>query len=237
MSNLSDPDVVRREYETEQGLAARKAAYANAAGPNAPQLVFEAIAAANPARYLEVGCGEGELAARVQHEIGCEVVAVDQSERMVELTRERGVDARVGDVQDLPFADGEFDCAAAAWMLYHVADIEQALDELARVLRRGGQLIAVTNYSDHLAELKQLIGREPSSPWGFRGEDARGLLRPRFASVEQIDAAGTVTFADRDAVLAYVRPSWALFGEEPVVPELTEPLVVRRRPVIFVCGK
>lgn len=234
---LDDPDVVRREYETETGLAARKAAYANAEGPNAPQLVFEAIAAASPARYLEVGCGEGELAARVQAELGSHVVAVDQSERMVQLTRERGVDARVGDVQDLPFDDGEFDCAVAAWMLYHVPDVEQALDELARVLRPGGRLVAVTNDSDHLAELKELVGREPSSAWGFRGEVAEGLLRPRFASVEKTDADGTVTFADRDAVLAYVRPSWALFGEEPVVPELTEPLVVRRRPVIFVATK
>jgi SAM-dependent methyltransferase len=237
LRRLDDPDVVRREYETEAGLAGRKAAYRNAEGPNAPQLVFEAIAAAKPSRYLEVGCGEGELAARVLHELGCNVVAIDQSERMVELTRARGVDARAGDVQDLPFADGEFDCAVAAWMLYHVADIERALDELERVLEPGGQLVAVTNYSDHLRELKELVGLEPSSAWGFRGEDAEGLLRPSFLSVEKIDADGTVTFADRDAVLAYVQPSKGLFGDELDVPEVTEPLVVRRRPVIFVARK
>jgi SAM-dependent methyltransferase len=236
-AELNDPDVVRREYETETGLAARKAAYRDAEGPNAPQLVFEAIAAAKPARYLEVGCGEGELAARVQAELECDVVAIDQSERMVELTRERGVDARVGDVQDLPFPGGEFDCAVAAWMLYHVPDVERALDELARVLRPGGRLVAVTNYSDHLAELKELVGREPSTAWPFRGEEAERLLRPRFVSVEKTDADGTVTFADRDAVLAYVRPSRVLFGDEPDVPQLAEPLVVRRRPVIFVATK
>lgn len=234
--SISDPDVVRQEYATEAGLAARKAAYANAEGPDAPELVFEAIAALTPSRYLEVGCGEGELAARVQTELRCGVVAIDQSERMVELTRARGVDARVGDVQDLPFGDAEFDCAVAAWMLYHVADVERALDELARVLEPGGRLIAITNHSDHLRELKELVGRASAS-WTFPGEEAEALLRPRFSSVDAIDAAGTVTFPDRDSVLAYVRPSVGLFGGEPDVPELSEPLVVRRRPVIFVATK
>lgn len=233
---LNDPDVVRREYADEKGLAARKAAYANAEGPNALELVFGAITDAAPSRYLEVGCGEGELAARVRQELGCEVVAIDQSERMVELTRARGVDARVGDVQDLPFGDGEFDCAVAAWMLYHVPDVERALDELARILRSGGRLVAVTNYSDHLQELKELVGRASTS-WAFPGEGAEAMLRPRFSSVEAVDARGTVTFRDRDSVLSYVRPSAGLFGGEPVVPELTEPLVVRRRPVIFVATK
>ena len=44
---------------------------------------------------------------------------------MVELARARGVDARVGDVQALPFEDESFDAALAAWMLYHVPDVER----------------------------------------------------------------------------------------------------------------
>jgi SAM-dependent methyltransferase len=237
VTRLDDPELVRREYATEAGLAARKGAYRNADGPDAPQLVFEVVAAGAPSRYLEVGCGEGELAARVQDELGCEVVAIDQSQRMVELTRGRGVDARRGDVQDLPFADGEFDCAVAAWMLYHVADVSRALGELARVLRPGGRLVAVTNYSDHLEELREFVGRPRQAAWGFAGEQAEDLLRRHFSSVEHVDADGTVTFADREAVLAYVKPSAGLFGGEPEVPELAEPLVVRRRPVIFVATK
>ena len=234
---LNDPEQVRREYATETGLTARKAAYQHAEGPNAQELVFQAIAAARPSRFLDVGCGEGELAARVQHELRAEVVAIDQSERMVELTRARGVDARVGDVQELPVADTAFDCAAAAWMLYHVPDVDQALDELARVLRVGGRLVAVTNYGDHLQELKELVGAPEGRFTTFRGEDAEPLLRARFANVERIDCSGTVTFPDRDAVLAYVRPSVELFGEVEDVRELEAPLVVRRRPVIFVATK
>jgi SAM-dependent methyltransferase len=237
MIRLNDPDTVAREYASEAGLAARRAAYTNAEGPDAPAMVFDAVAEVSPKRVLEVGCGMGQLAQRMHEELDAVVVAVDQSERMVELTRERGVDARVADVQKLPFGDGEFDCAVAAWMLYHVADVERALDELARVLRPAGRLVAVTNYSDHLRELRELVGQEPRTSWTFRGEEAEALLRTRFSAIEKIDAAGTVTFRDRDALLAYVLPSKQLFGGETEVPELTEPLVVRRRPVIFVATK
>jgi SAM-dependent methyltransferase len=234
---LNDPDLVQREYASEAGLEARRAAYRRAEGPDAPELVFAAVAEFAPGRLLEVGCGPGELSARVQEELGAEVVAVDISERMVELARGRGVDARLGDVQELPFADGEFDCAVAAWMLYHVPDVARALDELARVLRPGGRLVAVTNRLDHLKELRELVGLPERFFTSFSGENAEELLLGRFARVDARDAAGTVTFPDREAVLAYVRPSSAIFGSIGDVPELDAPLVVRRRPVIFVAEK
>src|SRR5207244_7586759 len=111
-----------------------------------------------PERVLEVGGGEGELAERIR-ELGVDVVGVDQSDRMVELQRSKGIDARVGDVQALPFADGEFDVGLAAWMLYHVPDLDRGLAELARVLKPGGRLVAVTNAEEHLQELWELARR------------------------------------------------------------------------------
>jgi SAM-dependent methyltransferase len=234
--SLHDPDVVEAEYSTEEGLLARRAAYEHATGPNAPEMAFEAVAEVAPRRYLEVGAGPGELAARVQRELGAEVIAVDVSARMVELARQRGVDARVGDVQELPFADATFDCAAAAWMLYHVADVPRALAELSRVLRPGGRLIAVTNYIDHLKELKDLLGVQQTS-WTFSGEEGETLLRQHFSRVEVRDARGDVTFPDREAVLAYVRASVALFEGRDAVPDFDGPLTVRRSPVVFVATK
>ncbi|MGH2932905.1 MAG: class I SAM-dependent methyltransferase [Gaiellaceae bacterium] len=235
--SLHDPDVVRSEYSTEAGLAARRAAYRDATGPDAREMAFEAVAEVAPRRYLEVGCGPGELAERVGSELGAEVVAVDTSARMVELARARGVDARVGDVQDLPFADASFDCAGAAWMLYHVPDVPRALGELARVLRPGGRLVAVTNHLSHLHELRELLGLPPASAWTFSGDNGEELLRRVFPHVETRDAAGGVTFPDRDAVLSYVRSSMTLFEGKDDVPAFDGPLTVRRSPVIFVAEK
>jgi SAM-dependent methyltransferase len=237
MRKLNDPEVVRLEYETEAGLAARRAAYADAEGPDAPGMVFDAVAEVSPKRVLEVGCGMGQLAQRLHEELDAEVVAIDQSERMVELTRERGVDARVADVQELPFGDGEFDVVVAAWMLYHVPDVERGLDEIVRVLGRNGRLVTATNHPDHLKELRAFVGVTRTGLETFDAHDAQRLLPSRFAHVEERDAAGSVTFADRDAVAAYVQPSLGLFGEISEIPALDEPLLVSRRPVIFVADK
>jgi SAM-dependent methyltransferase len=233
---LDDPAVVRAEYSTERGLEARRAAYRYSTGPDVPGMAFAAVAEVRPARVLEVGCGPGELSARIAQELGAEVVAVDISPRMVELSRARGVDARVGDVQGLSFADGSFDCAVAAWMLYHVPDVERGLAELARVLRPAGRLVAVTNYSDHLRELRDLLGVRPNAAGAFPGERAGALLRRHFASVEIREASGVVRFPDREAVVAYVEASISLFGTDRV-PEFAAPFEVRVRPVVLVAQK
>jgi ubiquinone/menaquinone biosynthesis C-methylase UbiE len=154
---IDEAAFVRAQYETEDNLRARKSAYVNAEGDDPREFAFEAVAEAAPRRVLEVGGGEGELAERIRDELGAEVIAVDQSERMVEIQRSKGIDARVGDVQKLLFADGEFDVVVAAWMLYHAPDLDRALAEVARVMKAGGRLVAVTNAIDHLQELWDLV--------------------------------------------------------------------------------
>ena len=231
---LNDPCLVRVEYATERGLEGRRAAYRYATGPDAPQMAFDAVAEVSPRRVLEVGCGPGELSARIRDEVGAEVVAVDSSPRMVELARGRGIDARFGEVQELEFGAGSFDCAVAAWMLYHVPDVERALAELARVLVPGGRLVAVTNAPDHLRELRELLGLPRRTPYTFDGANGEALLLRHFARVETRDGAGTIRFPDRDEVLGYVESSRALFDSDAELPPFDGELVVTRHPVVFV---
>jgi SAM-dependent methyltransferase len=237
VSALNDPERVREEYASETNYLARRAAYDYASGPNPVEFAFAAIEEAQPRCVLEAGCGPGELAERVQAELGAEVVAIDISPRMVELARARGVDARVGDVQEIPFGDGEFDCAVAAWMLYHVPDVPKALGELARVLEPGGRLVAVTNYRDHLQEARQLIGAPPRTFSAFSGENAEDLLREAFSTVECRAAAGEIRFPTRESVAQYVKGTQGLWGIDAEVPDLELPFVVRRRTAVLVATK
>lgn len=232
---LNDPRVVAAEYASERSLEGRRAAYRFSTGPDAPQMAFDAVAEIAPRRVLEVGCGPGELAARIQNELGADVVAVDISPRMVELARGRGVDARVGDVMELPFATGEFDCAVAAWMLYHVPDPDRALAELARVLTSRGRLVAVTNAPDHLRELRALLGLPTDrAAHPFSAANGEELLHRHFELVEVRDAAGTVRFPSRDEVVGYVEASRTLFATAAEVPPIGGELVVTIHPVVFV---
>lgn len=228
---LNDPDLVREEYSSESALAGRIAGYRFAEGPDAREVAFAAVAEAAPRRVLEVGCGQGWFSEWIQRELRCEVVAVDQSERMVELTRARGVDARIGDACALDFADRTFDVAVAAWMLYHVSDVDLALAELRRVLRPGGRLVAVTNSRDHLAELADLLGAErPEYP--FSAENGEDQLRRHFRTVERREAFGWIAFPSRAEAQEYVDHSIIWGGRQ--LPAFDGPLRVRRAPVIFV---
>ena len=231
---LDDPDLVSRESTSDCGLAGRIAGYRFAEGPDPREVLFGAIADVQPRRFIEIGCGQGWLSERVQRELGSDVVAVDQSEHMVELARRRGVDARVGDAESLPVAADEFDCAAAAWMLYHVGDVDRALRELARVLRGGGRLVAVTNSREHLRELAELLGVERPA-YSFSAENGAERLGRHFARVDRRDAWGWIAFPSRAEAQEFVDSSIVWRGRE--LPELDGPLRVRRAPTVFVADK
>jgi SAM-dependent methyltransferase len=230
---IDETAFVRAQYECEDNLRARKAAYANAEGDDPREFAFEAVAEAEPQQVLEVGGGEGELAERIRAELGAEVIGIDQSERMVEIQRSKGIDARVGDVQNLPFGDGEFDVVVAAWMLYHLPDLDRGLAEIARVLKAGGRLVAVTNAIDHLQELWDLAGRETSiREFTFRSENGEESLRRHFASVTRREALGW-TSMDEDAVRRF-GASWEDLGSLVTAGPFDEPLRVRRHSTIFI---
>jgi SAM-dependent methyltransferase len=231
---LHDPSFVREQYADETLLATRKRAHELGEGPDAREIVFAAVRKFRPNRILEVGCGEGELAERMVRELHAHVVAVDQSERMVELARARRIDTGLGDVQALDFDDETFDCAVAAWMLFHAQDVDRALAELARVLRRGGRLVAATNGPDHLTELYELLGAAPVES-RFDSANGRRLLLRHFETVERIDAPGWLVFPDRQSAQDYVDSLLRRSGH--VVPQVDGPIRARRTPTIFVAEK
>jgi SAM-dependent methyltransferase len=234
---LNDPDLVRREYEDESRFSVRQATWNSSTGPDAQDIVLEALREITPSRVLEVGPGKGELAERTARELGADVVAVDQSERMVELTRARGVEALVGDVQALPFEDGSFDAAVAAWMLYHVPDVDRAIAEIYRVLRPGGRLVAVTNSVENLIELWSLVSEGPKSDYAFGRENGEDVLRRSFSHVRRLDADGEVTFPDRESARTHLAASPTRGHLADRLPRFDGPLVARRRVSVFVADR
>jgi SAM-dependent methyltransferase len=229
----NDPDVVRREYADEAGLAGRASLWARAPGRQPQDVAFAELIAVAPTRALEVGCGRGEFAERVVR-AGVEIIATDQSPRMVELTAARGVPARLADVQQLPFPDDSFDAVIANFMLYHVPDLDRGLSEVARVLRPGGHLIAATNGRRQLAELWELVGRDLSDrDGGFTRENGERQLARHFGAVTRRDLDRTMPLGAaeiRDYISHSIRHRH-LVGS---VPDLTEPLLVTAAHSVFI---
>jgi ubiquinone/menaquinone biosynthesis C-methylase UbiE len=100
------------------------------------------LAEVEPGRALDAACGTGRHAA-VLAELGHQVVGVDASAAMLERARQnaRGVDLMPGELESLPLETGSVDLAVCSLALTHLADLEPALTEFARVVRPGGRIV------------------------------------------------------------------------------------------------
>ena len=204
--SVDDPAHVREQYADETRLQTRLSAWRPTADGRDP--VTESVRAVDPAQtgdadVLDVGCGTGATAERLAALPGVRLVAVDLSPRFVEMTAERGIDARHADIQQLPFDDDSFDVVHAGWMLYHVPDLDRGLAEVRRVLRPGGTLVAATNGDDHTAGLFRGAGAGPPV-LSFSSENGEDALTRHFHDVRRHDLETRAVFADHAAAQAYL---------------------------------
>lgn len=110
----------------------------------------DALSPADGETILDLGCGTGELLLDV-HEAapGAELLGVDVASRMLDLARAKSVDEEVpidlllGDAVRLPLADASIDGAITAFTLRNVPAVEPFFEEVHRVLRPGGRVVAL----------------------------------------------------------------------------------------------
>ncbi len=91
-------------------------------------------------RVLEVGCGQGHLTVRLA-ERGIDVVGIDANASAPEVSGSDRV--MYMKAEDLEFSDGEFDAIVSVHAIEHIPPLEQAMAEMARVLKPGGQALFV----------------------------------------------------------------------------------------------
>ena len=233
---LDNPVLVRWEYASEERLAKRNSMFrALVSGENPEDVAVATIVESKPQRVLDVGCGPGELTEHIARS-GAEVCGIDISPRMVELTRARGIAAQLADVEQLPFADRDFDCVFAGWVLYHVPDLDRAVSECARVLRPGGRLVATTYYEENLSELWDLVGEtEPRSALSFSRANGADVLARHFRRVEQRDIEAELVFPDAESIRGFIAATIDRAHLAPQVPaEIVGPFHATTRHALFV---
>jgi demethylmenaquinone methyltransferase/2-methoxy-6-polyprenyl-1,4-benzoquinol methylase len=115
----------------------------------------KAIAAAPGERVLDIAAGTGTSSAAIAKS-GAEVVALDFSAGMVEVGRKRqpAIEFIVGDAEQLPFGDDEFDAVTISFGLRNVNRPKVALSEMYRVLKPGGRLVVCEFSTPPLAGLR-----------------------------------------------------------------------------------
>ena len=119
----------------------------------------------NPARFLELGCGPAYLWKDCVERIpsSWNITLSDLSDGMLDaawrslVVTGRPFKYQQIDAQSIPYPDETFDIVLANYMLYHVPDRPKTLQEIRRVLKPGGHLIAATAGQGHLAELNHWL--------------------------------------------------------------------------------
>jgi SAM-dependent methyltransferase len=127
-----------------------------------------------PARVLEVGCGEGELANALAR-AGHSVTAIDPRAPEGPIFRR----ARIEEFSD----PGQFDHVVAILSLHHVEDLGMTLGNIADLLRAEGTLVVVEFAWDLIDEataewaLERLPAASPSEKPSWLGRCCRGWAR------------------------------------------------------------
>lgn len=170
-----DPAMRGRIEQVRERRSATQAGFFDALGTRWDQLREEAfghafhlegLTALLPREWTvgDIGTGTGYMLGTLAGSFG-QVIAVDPSERMLDIARSRAqalgagnVSFREGALEALPIEDGELDLALASLVLHHVPEPPAALHELQRCLRPGGRLLVIEQDEHHAGAFRERMG-------------------------------------------------------------------------------
>lgn len=99
-------------------------------------------------RVLEVGTGEGQVARAIAAQNSATVVGIDPTANQIDeaIRRGGGVEYHRAGAELLPFDDASFDAVVCCLVFEHIDAVDQAIAEVARVLRPGGRFVFCLNH-------------------------------------------------------------------------------------------
>jgi ubiquinone/menaquinone biosynthesis C-methylase UbiE len=198
---------------------------------------IDALSLPAGSRVLEIGGGAGLMTVALAQR-GFQVEAVDVSAEMVTLTlrnaRTAGcealVRAQVGDACALPFADNTFDLVVALGVVSWLAQPEQGVREMSRVVRPGGHVLVTAFNALQLPSLLDPARHplvRPAARRVRRHLEVRGVRQP--AASVTYHRPGEFDRLVRAAGLRPVRRATVGFGPFTVLgkPLLPDTLAIR----------
>lgn len=124
-------------------------------------------------KILDLGCGNG-ISTRMLNQAEYDVIGTDISQLFLEEARSwenSRLRYQVCDVLELPFEDDSFDVICSNELIEHLPEVETALKEMIRVVRKGGRIVlSGPNLSSPLTPLldwfRLIFGKEGRPVWG-----------------------------------------------------------------------
>ena len=117
----------------------------------------------------------------------------------------QNMEYKVIDIQEIPFEDGYFDIVIANYMLYHVPDIDKAVSEVSRVLKKGGHFYAGTTGENGIMEtVVKILGVDLSYANTFSLENGKEKIAPYFAKIEIKRYVDSLEVTNIDDLMDYI---------------------------------
>lgn len=182
--------------------------------------LFEQYEIQQNSRILELGCGNGTFWVKNEDRISrdWDLTLSDFSSGMLEdaqnnLKNIPNIQYEQINIQNIPYENDSFDVIIANYMLYHVPDRKQALQEVRRVLKPGGVFYTSTIGKDHLTEFGALL-REFDSTLDYSSastnakefglENGAAQLKTHFPSVNLKKFPGGLRVTEVQAIVDYL---------------------------------
>jgi ubiquinone/menaquinone biosynthesis C-methylase UbiE len=145
-------------------------------------------------KVLELGCGTGYFTREIS-KLPCDVTAIDISPVLLEKARSQlpNVNFFVEDAHNTGFLDNSFDKIIGSSVLHHL-EIEKALEEIYRVLKKGGSIYFTEPnmlnpqiaLQKNIPWLKNRMGDSPFETAFFRWELIEKLRKKGFENIQVI---------------------------------------------------
>ena len=132
-----------------------------------------------PMVIADLGAGDGSSALLLSQSAE-RVIAIDSSEKMLEVARDQArragasnVEFRLGEMEEVPIDDASVDLVFLSQSLHHAAHPERALREGHRILRTGGRIVILDLAKHRFEEARELYADE----WlGFSEAEMEAML-------------------------------------------------------------
>lgn len=114
-------------------------------------------------RLIDIGCGEGRFLMKVIKKYEGNCYGVDYSKKAIEICNRKGLRVKSCDIEKrIPFKNGFFDIAYCGEVIEHLYNPDKFLDEVNRILKKGGILIITTpNLCSFYNRIIMLFGIQP----------------------------------------------------------------------------
>jgi ArsR family transcriptional regulator len=174
--------------------------------------IAEALLSMMPPMVIaDLGAGEGGFALLLAQQ-AVKVIAIDTSDKMIEVGREQAlrqgvsnVEYRLGDMEEVPIDDAVIDVVFFSQSLHHALHPERAVQEARRILKPGGRVVILDLVKHRFEEAREMYADQ----WlGFSEAEMDALL----------EAAG---FADVKISIVH---------KEPATPQFQTLLAVGEKP-------